>query len=251
MRPCTHLLIFDLDDTLVDTSHIFYEVRRNFVAMMARKGFPESEVTFVFNEVDRKNLDSFGYVSERNLVTLRETYELLMANRIDDFSHSDLKQIASIGSDCLYKLPVEMPFARELVGWCHEKFRMILVTRGSIALQYAKINKLGVRPLFEQIRVLKAKDAEAFLDVARMADCNPENCISIGDSMRFDILPAFEIGMHAIHVQYPNEQMQWEHDKAPAVTNEQRIFRARNLREVLELLKNLIAPSVPSLASLS
>ena len=151
MRASPELIIFDLDDTLVDTSRVFFKARESFIGFMIRRGFAEDRARRIFDVTEERNLRRFGYISERNLVTMRETYEALTEASRASFSHADLVRIASIGEECLYVLPKPLPYARQLLSWSSNRFKLALLTRGSQALQNAKINNLGMRDRFQLI----------------------------------------------------------------------------------------------------
>jgi FMN phosphatase YigB (HAD superfamily) len=163
-----------------------------------------------------------------------------------------LRRIAAIASKSLYVVPKPMPYARRLVPWAASRFRVALVTRGSTALQNAKVDALGIRQHLEMIQVVDRKTSETFSRVAAALNCPPENCVSIGDSMPFDIATALEAGMTAIHVIYPDPAIQWEHDKATGATSKAR-HQVRNLREVKALLETLgpVHPETRAISSQS
>ena len=237
MNKSTRVVIFDLDDTLIDTSNVFFEVRESFVAFMVSRGFVETSVRSLLDRVEAENLLNFGYISERNLISVRETYEGLAEGSGVTFSSADLRKIASIASKCLYAMPKPMPYARRLVTWSATKFRLALITRGSAALQNAKVDTLGIRPQLEMIQVVDRKTADTFGVVADALNCQPQDCISIGDSMPFDIVTAIEAGMTAIHVIYPRPEIQWEHDKATGATSRAQ-YQVASLREVRGILES-------------
>ncbi|PWU02671.1 MAG: hypothetical protein C5B51_20430 [Terriglobia bacterium] len=239
VRAPPKLIIFDLDDTLIDTSRVFFDARESFVRFMIRRGFREDRVRRYFDHAEERNLKRFGYISERNLITMRETYEALTEAGGETFSHKDLQTIASIGSECLYVLPKPLPYARRLLSWCSSRFELALLTRGSEALQNAKIENLGMRDCFELIEVVERKTPEAFRKAIDALGHSPEQCISVGDSMRFDVLCAIEVGIPAIHVTYPHSDIQWNHDKATGVKGKA-IYRAATLPDVRAVLESLI-----------
>ena len=234
------VLIFDLDDTLVDTSAIFYAARESFVAFMREKRAPESLTREILSDVEDRNLARFGYVSERSIVSMRETYEYLAERGKLVPSSADLRRIAAISGKGLYAMPKPMPYAKRLLAWCATRFRLAMVTRGSIALQQAKLSFLGVHARFEIVRVVNLKTADVFAKVADAMHVRPDVCVSIGDSMRFDILTALQVRMRAIHVIYPRPAIQWEHDKAEGV-------RDPNMKEATSLqgVRALLERGVP------
>ena len=211
------LLIFDLDDTLIDTSRGFYDLREAFVVLLVEKGMSEERVRETLSKIEEVNIERYGYVSERNLVSMRETYEALTVGTDVRIQSADLRKIARLGSKCLYEIPKPMPGARRLLSWCATHFTCAMLTRGSHALQEAKVEGLRVREFLASVTVVAKKTPGSFADVANSLGHDPAHCISIGDSMRFDVSTALEAGMSAIHVVYPHPDIQWVHDYAPSV----------------------------------
>lgn len=246
MSHVPEAIVFDLDDTLIDTSRVFFEARESFVAAMVGCGYAERAVRHTFEVTDERNLARLGYVSERNLVTMRESYEALLPTQSHSFSAVILQRIAHIGVKCLYKLPRPLPYSRKLLTWCSRRYRLALLTRGSEALQNAKIEKMGVRHLFEKISVVERKDSRSFEHIVDFLKCRPEQCVSVGDSLRFDVLAAIEIGMSAIHAQYPFANLQWKHDGAAASeVHGKSLWRATSLHDVQAILERISAPASP------
>ena len=219
MNPSPTLLIFDLDDTLIDTSRGFYDLREAFVVLLVEKGMSEARVRETLSKIEEINIERYGYVSERNLVSMRETYEALTVGTDVRIQSADLRRIARLGSKCLYEIPKPMPGARRLLSWCAERFTCAMLTRGSHALQEAKIEGLRAREFMASVSVVARKSASSFAEVASALGHDPAQCISIGDSMRFDVSTALEAGMSAIHVVYPHPDIQWVHDYAPSVAS--------------------------------
>jgi putative hydrolase of the HAD superfamily len=240
MNRAPKLVVFDLDDTLIDTSSVFHGVREDFVAFMAARGFPEARVRPALDRIEERNLQRFGYISERNLISLREAYEGLVAGSAVVVTPDDLRAIASIAGRLLYTIPKPLDHARALLAWCASKFRLAMITRGSAALQNAKIDALKIRQHFEVVQVVEWKTAAIFKQLAESLGHTPDQCVSIGDSMRFDILTALEAGMTAVHFTYPYPDIQWDHDKARGVAGKA-LYQAKDLTEVKHVLEGLLA----------
>jgi putative hydrolase of the HAD superfamily len=207
------LLIFDLDDTLIDTSGLFFDIKVRFFLRLQLRGFKASDIVRTYDEIDTRNISLYGYVSERSIVSMRETMESLYWKAGRHFKRGDLEALVRIGSPCLSKAPPLFPGAKRLLAWCHGNYRLALLTRGSLSLQSVKVASHRLARYFEVVRVVSAKDQQVFEDLLRLFKCKPASAVSIGDSPRFDILPALDLGMNAIYAKYPWPDRQWKHDK--------------------------------------
>jgi putative hydrolase of the HAD superfamily len=213
MTGSIKLLIFDLDDTLLDTSGLFFDIKARFFLRLQLRGYKAQDIVRTFDEIDAKNILRYGYVSERSLVTMRETMESLYWNSGRHFKRGDLETLVRIVSPCLSQAPSLLPGAKRLLAWCHKHYRLALLTRGSLSLQSVKVASHRLGGYFDVVRVVPHKDRKVFEDILRLHKCKPENALSVGDSPRFDILPAMDAGMNAIYAKYPWPDRQWKHDK--------------------------------------
>src|SRR5262249_8222891 len=75
-------LVFDLDDTLVDTSDLYWRARRRFAEAFADRGIPQEEVIRRFEEIDTSHIETWGFVPERYEHSMRATYEVLIAENL-------------------------------------------------------------------------------------------------------------------------------------------------------------------------
>lgn len=239
------LLIFDLDDTLIDTSGLFFDIKVRFFLRLQLRGFKASDIIRTYDEIDTRNISLYGYVSERSIVSMRETMEHLYWKSGRPFKRGDMEAIIRIGSPCLSQAPPLLPGAKRLLGWCHGNYRLALLTRGSLSLQSVKVASHHLARYFEMVRVVPAKDQQVFEDILRVFRCKPSNAVSIGDSPRFDILPALDLGMNAIYSRYPRPDRQWKHDKliiggrsvtAPLAHRGREVPTANCLKDVRTLL---------------
>lgn len=240
------LVIFDLDDTLIDTSRVFFDARSRFEDLMTKRGPKLIEIRRIYNEIEKRNLELYGYSSERTLVTMRETYERLAMKHGWTIRSSDLRLIFSAGSKTLFSCPKPLEQAEHAVSWCAARLRVGLLTRGAYSLQRAKINCLGISNHLDFVRIVPRKTTQVFCEVADELKFKPDECLSVGDSMRFDIIPALEAGMMAAHVHYPEPKVQWNHDKAgPAAAP---FFKLKGVAEIPALVERLLTKPIPARA---
>jgi putative hydrolase of the HAD superfamily len=230
------LLVFDLDDTLLDTSALFFQIKRDFFEHLRQAGFDEQQIQKEYERIDDANIARLGYISERTIVSLRETMELLYQTRKKNFSQADLQALAAVGSQALFAIPGLMPYSVSVLSWCKQHFRLALLTRGSVSYQQVKLNSSGLSSFFEYTNVVPLKNAAAFEHLLEAVNIAPAEAVSIGDSARYDILPALSVGMKAIHVKYPRPEIQWNHDKDAAQPPVQ-MCTVKDLREVQKILE--------------
>ena len=72
------LIIFDLDDTLVDTSHVYWVARTQFIDLLTGYGLDPMFVLEEFEEIDDANIRAHGFIPERYALTMLDTYQRLV-----------------------------------------------------------------------------------------------------------------------------------------------------------------------------
>ncbi len=85
-----------------------------------------------------------------------------------------------------------------------------VITNGGRDLQYHKLDKTGIRDLFDVIVCSDEADRPKphppiFREAIRRAEAEPEHCIYIGDSTERDVRPAKAFGMRAVWINRMDE----------------------------------------------
>lgn len=86
-----------------------------------------------------------------------------------------------------------------------KRMKLALLTNGPADGQRTKIEALGIGHFFDQIFISGETGYEkpspaAFTNALNVLQGTPENSVMIGDSLELDILPAVNLGIHAIHL---------------------------------------------------
>ncbi len=231
------LIIFDLDDTLVDTSHVYWIAREGFINTLMKSGKVDSAyVLELFESIDEKNMKKMGFVPERYGHTMQEAYEFLVEEGRVLRDPQIEYEIRAHGQIVLNQLPDLIEGARQLLVWASKRFNLVLMTRGVEPLQKRKIIYSEIAQYFNDIRIVSQKDASHFKEVISDAGAVPENTWVIGDSIRSDINPAIEAGTKAILFQYTHHSYYWRQEYGVVPIDS--FFRINNLMEAIPILEN-------------
>jgi putative hydrolase of the HAD superfamily len=84
-------------------------------------------------------------------------------------------------------------------------YRLAVLTNGYIDIQTAKLRATGLIQYFESVftphQLGAAKpDPEAFLSACRRIDCDPQDCIFVGDDLEVDVLASVRAGLRGVWV---------------------------------------------------
>jgi putative hydrolase of the HAD superfamily len=212
MNDKSQLLILDLDDTLIDTSHVYWISRARFINALIAKGIDGNILLEMFELQDEKNMQSMGFAPERYEKTMLDVYEhLIFEEKIarDELLAEELRQSGRV---LINQLPELITGATELLRWARDRFKLILFTRGTATLQRRKIVNLGIERYFDDIQIVSKKEPADFQRLVNMHGYSPETTWVIGDSIRSDINPALQLGANAILYAYSHHSYYWRQE---------------------------------------
>lgn len=240
------LVIFDLDDTLVDTSHVYWAARQGFIDALAEQGIDASFLLELFENIDEENIKIFGFVPERYGHTMMEAYErLVRAERLNRSSVVE-ERLRQCGQIVVTQLPELIEGAKKLLSWASERFKLVLMTRGVEVLQTKKIAYVEIAEYFDDVRIVATKDASHFRSLISDSGYTPQNTWVIGDSIRSDINPALEVGAKCILYVYTHHSYYWRQEYGVSPTHP--FFTVDELEKAISILENpraakMITPS--------
>lgn len=197
-------VVFDLDDTLLDTSGILIPAaaRRAIETMLKASGRTDEIEKWLAKRTEILRADP------------RADVWLKLASGDDE--------IADIGRRTFFTHPIEQlpeeavrttPGAFEILAWAEKHATLHLVTSGDLTTQQKKIERLGVGHFFESIQVVDAKHAfvsnatrtkfEAFGKIqATEPDLRAHDFISIGNRVDTDLGEAKRHGWKTAWIRY-------------------------------------------------
>jgi putative hydrolase of the HAD superfamily len=91
---------------------------------------------------------------------------------------------------------------RETVEALASTHRLMLLTKGDLFDQEAKLARSGIGELFAAVEIVSEKNAATYRRIMARHGAVPERFVMVGNSLRSDILPALEAGAMAVHIPY-------------------------------------------------
>ncbi|HEY6401510.1 MAG TPA: HAD family hydrolase, partial [Blastocatellia bacterium] len=111
---------------------------------------------------------------------------------------------------------------------------LMLITKGDLFEQQAKIARSGLAGHFDKIEIVPVKITETYQSIVARHDITPQRFLMVGNSIRSDVLPVIEMGGVAVHIPY---ETTWEHEVVPEEELEGREFiKLANIRELPALV---------------
>ena len=203
---------FDGDDTLWRSEDYYRGAQREFEALLARY-VDLDDVYARLYAVEKRNLALFGYGAKGMTLSMLEAAIEITGSRIEA---RDLHRIVAIGKSLLQH-PVELlPGIADAVAAIARMHPVVLVTKGDLFHQEAKVRESGLAGFFRRIEIVSEKDVPTYarlLEEFGVAACE---FVMIGNSLRSDIAPVLELGGWGVHMPY---HVTWAHETEASVAD--------------------------------
>jgi len=214
-------VLFDLDNTILDRTRTFSNFTHAFISNYFRHiEFPQS----IYETIIERDQD--GYKDKNELFA--ELIDLLPWQ-----ARPRLEELMSFYGAEYVGNAIPMNRAREVVLELKKRYKTGLITNGKTAIQYGKIDRLGIRDDFDLILVseeagIKKPDPRIFELALERLRLQPEECVYVGDHPVNDMEGASQIGIGGIWMKV-NQPWREELSARPLHT-------IRQLEELLTLL---------------
>ena len=201
------LVGFDGDDTLWHSEGYYQIVHDEFENILGRYlDLADVHVHERLLTTEKSNLRLFGYGAKGMTLSMIETAIELTGERI---SAGDLHRLVELGKQVLAH-PVELlPGIRAAVEAVARDFRIVLITKGDLFHQEAKVKRSGLADLFHRIEIVSEKDEPTYLRLLAEFELAPAAFVMVGNSLRSDIAPVVQLGGWGVYMPYP---LTWAHE---------------------------------------
>ncbi|AHE53959.1 HAD family hydrolase [Sphingomonas sanxanigenens] len=219
------LICLDADDTLWHNMRHFEIAEQALLEIL--KPFADAGVTRERLEaVEIRNLALYGYGAKSFTLSMIEAAIELCGGAL---SVRQISEILAAGRDLLAH-PVELlPGIEETLDALADRGRLVLVTKGDLLHQEAKLAASGLGDRFHGIEIVSDKNADTFQRLFTRYGVPPGCAIMAGDSMRSDVLPALTAGAWAAFVP---QALAWSHERAEAPAAHERFRQLKSLGEL-------------------
>jgi len=194
-------LLIDADDTLWENNVYFERAIANFISFLNHHEFSPAQVRQVLNDVERECIVKHGYGSHSFAHALVDTFERLSVEPITPALHQTISGFAH----ALAEHPVEIiSGVNETLAYLSPRHHLILMTKGNITEQSGKIERSGLKHLFNAIEIVAEKDSPTYHSVIEKYALERDRTWMIGNSPRSDVNPALAAGINAVFVPHDN-----------------------------------------------
>ena len=205
MNQAIRMVGFDADDTLWKSEDYYREAEAEFRKIVGAH-VDLDDVGDRLYAVEKRNLALFGYGVKGMTLSMVEAAIEITQGRIPA---SDIHRIVSMAKDLL-RHPVELlPGVAEAVEAVAARHDIVLITKGDLFHQEAKVRESGLSRWFHRIEIVSEKDASTYARLLQEFGVAPAEFVMIGNSLRSDIAPLLALGAWGVHVPY---HVTWAHE---------------------------------------
>jgi putative hydrolase of the HAD superfamily len=203
------LICLDADDTLWHNMRHFNATEDALLAML--QPFADAHVARdALNACEARNLRLYGYGAKGFTLSMIETAVELAGEAV---SRDLVAAILKAGQELLAHPVILFEGVEDTLAALAARGRLVLVTKGDLLHQEAKLAASGLGDRFSGIEIVSDKKADTFRRLFSTYGVAPERTVMAGDSIRSDILPALEAGAWAAYI--PQEGA-WIHEQGNA-----------------------------------
>ena len=198
---------FDADDTLWMSQDYFDDAQAQYETIMGR--YIDLEAAGVQDHllnIEAANIRVYGYGVKGMMLSMLESAVDITDGQI---AARDIKAILDVGKSLLSH-PVELLAGiEEAVDDIARDFEIVLITKGDLFHQEAKVRDSGMSDRFRRIEIVSEKDAGTYTRLFNEFEVEPSEFLMIGNSLKSDIAPILSLGGWGIHVPYHTT---WAHE---------------------------------------
>lgn len=196
---------FDADDTLWKSEDYYRAAEVDFREIVGQH-VDLDDVGARLYAVEKRNLALFGYGVKGMALSMVEAAIDITEGRIPA---RDIHRIVSLAKDLL-RHPVELlPGVCDAVEAVASRHDIVLITKGDLFHQEAKVRESGLARWFRRIEIVSEKDVPTYRRLLEEFEVPARQFAMVGNSLRSDIAPVLELGGWGVHVPY---HVTWAHE---------------------------------------
>jgi putative hydrolase of the HAD superfamily len=227
------VIAFDADDTLWHSESVYAAAQEEYRRLLAPYAEAET-VNRVLHQTEMRNLPTYGYGIKGFALSMIEAALELTQHRI---SGSEVQQVLDLAKQMLSTDVELIEGVAEVIAQLAATYPLLLITKGDLAHQEAKIEQSGLKSYFRSIEIVTDKTPQSYAALLARHHIEPSRFLMIGNSLRSDILPVLAIGGEAVHVPYA---ITWAHEHVDVPPEQQgRYHEIENIGQLPALLEQL------------
>jgi putative hydrolase of the HAD superfamily len=190
-------LLIDADDTLWENNIYFEQAIASFISFLNHHEYTREQVREVLNEVERESIVTHGYGLHSFAHALMNTFERLSVEPITPVLHETIHGFAHTIAEHPMEIFEGVP---ETLDYLAGRHRLIMMTKGNITEQSAKVERSGLKDRFVAVEIVPEKDPATYASIVEKYALVTDDSWMVGNSPKSDINPALAVGLNAVFV---------------------------------------------------
>ena len=225
------LIAFDADDTLWQ-GEVYYREAQKALTQLLTPWQNADEIHRVMFETEMRNLPLYGYGVKAFTLSMLEAAVAISHGAV---TGKEIEAILTLGQGMLTAEIQLQPFVVETLTSLTGTLPLMVITKGDLLDQTAKVTRSGLAPFFQRVEVVNDKTTATYAEILQRYHLAPARFLMVGNSLRSDILPVLELGGTAVYIPADTS---WAHeDVADFDADHQRFFELEHLGQLPGLLK--------------
>lgn len=190
------MIAFDADDTLWHGEVYYRDAQSALMEILSPWETPEA-IHRISSEIEIRNLALYGYGVKSFMLSMLEAAVQISQGQVDG---ARVGKILDLGRTMLGAAMELRPYVVETLQTLSAAHPLMVITKGDLLEQTAKVERSGLTHFFSRIEVVSEKTAAAYRGILERERLSPESFLMIGNSVPSDILPVLELGGRAVHI---------------------------------------------------
>jgi putative hydrolase of the HAD superfamily len=199
------VIAFDADDTLWHNEPLYAEAQQVLAQVLSPYMDPE-EVDRALYATEAQNLPYYGYGIKSFALSMVETACQVTGGKIQG---EQILEIIAAAKRMLSHPVRLLGRAEETLCELAKSHRLMVITKGDLLDQSAKLARSGVAHHFTYTEVVSDKTEQTYRDLMNKHQISAERFVMVGNSLKSDILPVAALGGQAVWIPY---HLTWQHE---------------------------------------
>ena len=226
-------IAFDADDTLWHSESLYAAAQEEYRRLLAPYAEAET-VDRVLHHTEMRNLPTYGYGVKGFALSMIEAALEVSEWQI---SGGEVQKVLDLAKQMLSTDVELLEGVADVVAQLAQTYPLMLITKGDLVHQEAKIEQSGLKPYFRSIEIVVDKTPQSYAALLARHHIEPSRFLMVGNSLRSDVLPVLEIGGQAVHVPYT---ITWVHEQVDVPPDQQgRYHELEHIGQLPFLVKQL------------
>jgi putative hydrolase of the HAD superfamily len=235
------VIAFDADDTLWHNEPLYIDIQSRFKKLLSSYHSSDWVDRKLF-DTEMRNLKHFGYGIKGFTLSMIETAIELTEGRI---SGGEIQKIIDYAREMLETRLEPIEGAEETLAELSQSYPLMIVTKGDLLDQEAKIANSGLAQYINNIEVVSHKTRESYAAILSKHKIEPHRFLMVGNSLKSDIQPVLELGARAVYIPY---HLTWVHENnIEQELPQDGYYQIENIASLPELVRK-ISPNLNALS---